>query len=135
MDLEYDNLVHRLARLRTALRFSNDPRTDAILREVIAEMEEQLAALQRASEAPKPSRRSTWAFRYIPQPIFSPLGKAFVAGGYYEQGALGLRIGHKFWLGKRLFSAGTPVLDVVWSTRHAARYAWHSASPVPAYRQ
>ena len=53
MDLEYENLVHRLARLRTALRFSNDPRTDAILREVIAEMEERLIALECTGGGPK----------------------------------------------------------------------------------
>jgi hypothetical protein len=45
---ETAGLRHRLMRLRMALRFSNDPRTEAILREVISNIEERLIAVESA---------------------------------------------------------------------------------------
>jgi hypothetical protein len=50
MELEDEagGLLHRLMRLRVALRFANDSRAEAILREVIANIEERLVALERA---------------------------------------------------------------------------------------
>jgi hypothetical protein len=45
---EAAGLRHRLMRLRLALRLSNDPRVEAIIREVIANVEERLIALDSA---------------------------------------------------------------------------------------
>jgi len=41
-------LRHRVIRLRTMLRFAKDPRTEAGLKEFIADAEERLDALERS---------------------------------------------------------------------------------------
>jgi hypothetical protein len=43
---ETASLRHRVMRLRTALRLAKDSRVEAILREVIADQEERLIALE-----------------------------------------------------------------------------------------
>lgn len=53
-------LRHRIMRLRTALRLAKDARVEAILREVIADQEERLIALEhRAFNAPEFTRIRT----------------------------------------------------------------------------
>jgi hypothetical protein len=49
MELEDEEtwLRHRVIRLRTMLRFAKDPRTEAGLKEFIADAEERLDALER----------------------------------------------------------------------------------------
>jgi hypothetical protein len=50
MELEDEEawLRHRVIRLRTMLRFAKDPRTEAGLKEFIADAEERLDALERS---------------------------------------------------------------------------------------
>jgi hypothetical protein len=44
-------LRHQISRMRTILRFAKDPRTEAGLRELIAEAEARLAALEERGSA------------------------------------------------------------------------------------
>jgi hypothetical protein len=55
MEDEVTWLRHRIVRMRTILRFAKDPRTETGLRELIAEAEARLAALEarRAAASPK----------------------------------------------------------------------------------
>jgi hypothetical protein len=59
MDLENEAswLRSRIIRLRAALRFAKEPRTDMILREFIAEAEERLGALEDRG-VPSPPKRT-----------------------------------------------------------------------------
>jgi hypothetical protein len=62
MEAEPTWLRKRIIRLRMAMRFAKDPRTETILRDVIAEAEERLIALEATSasarRAIKPSEAS-----------------------------------------------------------------------------
>jgi hypothetical protein len=46
MEAEADWLRKSIIRLRAALRFAREPRTETIVREVIADAEDRLAALE-----------------------------------------------------------------------------------------
>jgi hypothetical protein len=50
---EAEWLRHAITRLRTALRFSSNPRAESILRELITEAERRLAVLADRPEPPK----------------------------------------------------------------------------------